>query len=432
MLLGDGHLRTQQQRSVTANSRFIYGQSSLRKHHYSYFNYIFDLFKPYLSKDFIVKEKFFIDKRTNIKYSSVNFATLSLPCFNYYSPSAPGLGPEGNMFYNFENKKIVPANINTLLTPRGLAFWIKKIFKYFYFICLLTFIIKYNDEFVYADSALFLYQTIIPVVIYKDALSNKNTAIKNNEGKSGIYCWTNLSSNKSYVGSSVNLGRRIRQYFNPAYISQISRKSMVIHKALLKHGYSNFKLEIIEYCTPSAKRELVKKEQHYIKVLNPEYNVLKIAYSSLGYKHTKNTLVKIQKHLAVLNKNKSIPIEVINLETNVSQNYVSLNEAAKNLNTTKNTLKRYILNSKLFKGVYKLNANLTISNFDSNYINHPKSIKIEVTDLEKNTLTSYSSILSASRALGVRSTTIYLFIKRNQTKPYKGRFIFKTIKNGGL
>ena len=73
-----------------------------------------DLFKPYLSNDFNVKEKSFIDKRTNIKYSSVNLATLSLPCFNYYK----------NIFYNSNNLKIVPSNINKLLTPRGLAYWI--------------------------------------------------------------------------------------------------------------------------------------------------------------------------------------------------------------------------------------------------------------------------------------------------------------------
>ena len=73
-----------------------------------------DLFKPYLSNDFNVKEKSFIDKRTNIKYSSVNLATLSLPCFNYYR----------NIFYNSDNLKIIPSNIQNLLSPRGLAYWI--------------------------------------------------------------------------------------------------------------------------------------------------------------------------------------------------------------------------------------------------------------------------------------------------------------------
>ena len=115
LLLGDGHI---QKRTINGNSRFIYGQSSLRKHHLNYFNHILELFKPYLSKDFNLKEKIFTDKRTNKIYSSVNFATLTLPCFNLYK----------NQFYNSNNLKIVPNTIQNLLTPLlqevGLAYWI--------------------------------------------------------------------------------------------------------------------------------------------------------------------------------------------------------------------------------------------------------------------------------------------------------------------
>lgn len=111
LLLGDGHI---QRRSLNGNSRLIYGQSSLRKHHLNYFNHVFELFKPYLSKDFNIKEKSFTDKRTKINYSSVSFATLSLPCFNFYR----------NLFYNSNNIKIVPLNIDKFLTSRGLAYWI--------------------------------------------------------------------------------------------------------------------------------------------------------------------------------------------------------------------------------------------------------------------------------------------------------------------
>ena len=111
LLLGDGHI---QKRSINGNSRFIYGQSSLRLHHLNYFNHVFELFKPYLSKDFNPKKRSFTDKRSNKKYSSVQFATLSLPCFNYYK----------DLFYNSNYLKIVPSNIQTLLSPRGLAYWI--------------------------------------------------------------------------------------------------------------------------------------------------------------------------------------------------------------------------------------------------------------------------------------------------------------------
>lgn len=111
LLLGDGHI---QKRSLTGNSRFMYGQSSLRVQHLNYFYHVLELFKPYVSKGFKLKTKPFLDKRTNMCYSSVNFSTLSLPCFNYYR----------DLFYNSDNVKIVPKNIQELLTPRGLAYWI--------------------------------------------------------------------------------------------------------------------------------------------------------------------------------------------------------------------------------------------------------------------------------------------------------------------
>ena len=92
LLLGDGYLQCR-----NVNSRFIYGQSSLREHHLNYFYHVFDLFKPFISNDFIPKSRTFVDKRTNNSYKSIIFAILTLPCFNYYR----------NLFYNKDNKKIV-------------------------------------------------------------------------------------------------------------------------------------------------------------------------------------------------------------------------------------------------------------------------------------------------------------------------------------
>lgn len=66
---------------------------------------------------------------------------------------------------------------------------------------------------------------------------------------------------------------------------------MLIVKALLKYGYSNFKLEILEYCKV---KDLIKREQYYIDALKPEYNILKVAYSSLGFRHSEETLVRLR------------------------------------------------------------------------------------------------------------------------------------------
>jgi len=113
LLLGKGNI---QSRQLNGNCRFMYGQSSLRLNHLNYFNHILDLFKPFISKEYKVKSRSFIDKRTNKTYSSILFATLTLPCFTSYR----------ELFYNLEGKKIIPNNINQLLVtaPRGLAYWI--------------------------------------------------------------------------------------------------------------------------------------------------------------------------------------------------------------------------------------------------------------------------------------------------------------------
>jgi group I intron endonuclease len=59
----------------------------------------------------------------------------------------------------------------------------------------------------------------------------------------------------------------------------------------LKYGYSNFSLDILEYCEPSV---LIKREQYYLDTLKPEYNILKKAGSSFGYKHSLETLLKFK------------------------------------------------------------------------------------------------------------------------------------------
>lgn len=88
------------------------------------------------------------------------------------------------------------------------------------------------------------------------------------------------------------VGRRFIRYFNISYLQ--NRGSLVINRALLKYGYSNFSLEILEYCDIA---DLTKREQYYMDKLNPKYNTLKIAGSSSGYKQSEETKVKISKAL---------------------------------------------------------------------------------------------------------------------------------------
>lgn len=65
---------------------------------------------------------------------------------------------------------------------------------------------------------------------------------------------------------------------------------MLINRALLKYGYANFKLEILEYCEVC---DLLAREQHFIITILPEYNTLKSAGSLLGYKHKQESKLKM-------------------------------------------------------------------------------------------------------------------------------------------
>lgn len=112
---------------------------------------------------------------------------------------------------------------------------------------------------------------------YENADTNKNLILAENNNKSGIYRLTNKLNGKFYIGSSINLKQRFLNYFNFSYIDK--RKNFIISRALIDYGYSNFSLEVLEYCDKSL---LLEREQYYLNLLNPPYNILKIAGSSLG------------------------------------------------------------------------------------------------------------------------------------------------------
>nr|QCW06888.1 hypothetical protein [Drechslerella brochopaga] len=152
-----------------------------------------------------------------------------------------------------------------------------------------------------------------------------------------------------------------------------NRKDSIICKALLKYGYSKFSLEILEYCDPSI---LIEREQYYIDVLKPQYNVLKVAGSSKGRKQTESAKLKISKsktgvkpkaetlnllreHLSILNKSKAFKVEVNNVITKETIIYDSLPLSAASLGCSTPTIINYdkrISQGKnaLFKGIYKI------------------------------------------------------------------------------
>ena len=113
---------------------------------------------------------------------------------------------------------------------------------------------------------------IIPIITYFNIDTNKCTILKENISKSGVYRLVNKVKGKSYRGSSIYLSNEFSNYY---YLNSLTLKvkgSIIIYRALLKYGYKNFSLYIIDYCESNMLR---KREQYYIDKVKPEYNIKK-------------------------------------------------------------------------------------------------------------------------------------------------------------
>ena len=124
------------------------------------------------------------------------------------------------------------------------------------------------------------------VKVYNSLKEDRAHILKDQKGKYGVYCLVNNINSHAYVGSSINLSSRMKNYLNNTFLKSRQNNNMPIIKALLKYDQSNFSLWILEYVELEY---LISRETFFITHLIPYYNVLKQGYSSLGYKHTEET-----------------------------------------------------------------------------------------------------------------------------------------------
>lgn len=125
---------------------------------------------------------------------------------------------------------------------------------------------------------------------------------------------TNKLTNDIYIGQSVNISKKFRNYFNLSYIK--SKSSFIINRALIKYGYYNFSVRILEYCD---KFDLIIREQYYFNKLNPQYNILKIASSSRDFKDSEETKTKISKSLKGIKKSLLYLVVLIRINQKIDE-----------------------------------------------------------------------------------------------------------------
>jgi hypothetical protein len=94
--------------SQKSNVRLIFRQSSI---HASYLYHLYELFQKFVVTPPSVTT--IMNKNTGRVRYNISFATLALPCFNKIYES----------FY-IDGKKVIPINIDEMLTSVSLAYWI--------------------------------------------------------------------------------------------------------------------------------------------------------------------------------------------------------------------------------------------------------------------------------------------------------------------
>lgn len=94
--------------------------------------------------------------------------------------------------------------------------------------------------------------------------------------RAGVYIFTNLVTGEIYVGSSINLSRRIRHYFKPGIINNGKR---LVNRSMKITGINNFSIAI--YIIGSNRDNMLALvralEQYQIFTLNPALNTIKVA-----------------------------------------------------------------------------------------------------------------------------------------------------------
>jgi len=186
---------------------------------------------------------------------------------------------------------------------------------------------------------------------------------------------------KKYVGSSVNLRKRFLQYYNTKYLERNS--SMLICRALLKHGYSNFSLSILEYCEV---KDLMDREEYYLNIL-------------------------WEKDILIYNLSKN-PVAPFTGREHSSETLKAMSEAQKGENNP-----MFGITGEKHHRFGKARAEGAGNGLPPQ--------KIEVLDKNTNLTTCYESIREAGRALDIEQCIISKYFSRNQQKPYKGRYVFK-------
>ena len=190
--------------------------------------------------------------------------------------------------------------------------------------------------------------------------------------------WFNKITGQVYVGSSLNKSNRQYSYYWRSKLH--STKKSRIYNSINKYRDSNFSLAILVVCDHKDGKPYLDRETFFIKWAIKIYgdkvlNILTRGGSSMGYTHTSDAKIKMSKLKAGIRNNMygknhtektrntisnsmanrisySVSVSVKKIGSNDEFMFSSIKDAAKYLDTSSTTIKRYLDSGKIYKSLY--------------------------------------------------------------------------------
>jgi group I intron endonuclease len=235
---------------------------------------------------------------------------------------------------------------------------------------------------------------------------------KDNRQKAGIFIVVNNVNGNFYVGSAIT--NRINTRFRNHCI-HLRGSNRPLLRAINRYGIQNFSFHILEYFKGIVHKEdlnlnhlkLLERETFFINSLKPIYNILIIAGSSLGFKHTEQTRNKMkaiysqERKDAVRNLNKGKPLAV---ETKAIPHLINraplLQQRALERYSDKDFNEQF-LSDKDFKEQFLLR--------NKNHLFSGKSIILS--NIAGEILSEYTSILQVSKVFSCDRKTVRKYLQ---------------------
>lgn len=175
--------------------------------------------------------------------------------------------------------------------------------------------------------------------------------------KSGVYRIINIANNKTYIGSSVDIKKRLSSHFNS--LRKKNHANSHLQRSFNKHGEDRFMTEVLIKCPIE---ELIALEQYLMDYYKPEYNIAKIAGSTLGVKPSLESRQKGAESRRIYYQNNPMSDEVKEKhriaslgKKHTEENKKKLSKLAIERNSTKEG--RDQLQGSKYKPVYQIDVN---------------------------------------------------------------------------